>query len=271
MNKKVFFVSDSTGITVQTLGESLLSQFDHLQVQTEVIPYVNSAEKAASTVEYINRYVNAGQNQALVFETLADSSIKQVLADAQAEIVDVLATFTSPLERFLQSQSSVRMGKDPKKIEHESYKSRIDAVHFALENDDGARLTQYDQADVILLGVSRSGKTPSCLYMAMQFGIYAANYPITEEDMEHNRLPKSLQAHRNKLFGLTIDPRRLSAIRHERKANSRYASLQQCEFEVGTVEQLYRRFKIPYIDATQHSIEEIATKILDQTGMRRHR
>ncbi|MEE4464720.1 kinase/pyrophosphorylase, partial [Azotobacter chroococcum] len=158
----------------------------------------------------------------------------------------------------------------PISISHNAhYMERIEAVNFALDNDDGARTHYYDKADLILLGVSRSGKTPTCLYMAMQYGIRAANYPLTEEDMERLQLPAALKPYRDKLFGLTIDSERLAAIRHERKPNSRYSSFAQCEFEVREVEQMLRRENIPYINSTHFSVEEISAKILVEKGVER--
>ena len=149
------------------------------------------------------------------------------------------------------------------------YMERIEAVNFALENDDGARTTHYAQADLILVGVSRCGKTPTCLYMALQYGIRAANYPLTEEDMERLQLPASLKTYKDKLFGLTIDAERLAAIRHERRPNSRYASFAQCEFELREVESLFRRENISFINTTHFSVEEISAKILVEKGVER--
>jgi regulator of PEP synthase PpsR (kinase-PPPase family) len=154
-------------------------------------------------------------------------------------------------------------------VDSEGYKSRIDAVHFALDNDDGARTRHYDMADIILIGVSRSGKTPTCIYLALQYGIRAANYPITEDDLDDNRLPSVLKQYRSKLFGLMISPDRLVAIRHERKANSRYASFQQCQMELRAIQGIYTSQGIPSIDVSEMSVEEIATRIIQSTGLKR--
>ncbi len=159
-------------------------------------------------------------------------------------MIDIFSTFLAPLEQELTEHSSYTVGKSHSIGHNSNYMERIEAVNFALDNDDGARTHYYDKADLILVGVSRCGKTPTCLYMAMQFGIRAANYPLTEDDMERLTLPTALRAHQHKLFGLTIDPDRLTAIRNERKPNSRYSSYAQCEFEVREVENLFRRENI---------------------------
>ena len=150
-----------------------------------------------------------------------------------------------------------------------AYATRIDATNFALANDDGSVVRDYERADVIMVGVSRSGKTPTCLYMAMQYGIFAANYPLTDDDLESRRMPGALEAHSRKLFGLTIRPDRLQQIRNERRPDSRYSSAAQVAFEVRAAESLFERFAVPFIDATEVSIEEIATRILDRMGIER--
>ena len=149
------------------------------------------------------------------------------------------------------------------------YVLRIDATNFALANDDGSLARDYDRADIIMIGVSRSGKTPTCLYMAMQYGVFAANYPLTEDDLESRNLPGNLEAYKKKLFGLTIQPERLQQIRNERRPNSRYSSAQQVAFEVRAAESLFERHAIPVIDATGSSVEEIASRILDRTDIER--
>jgi hypothetical protein len=269
MKRTVFFISDSTGITAQTLGQSVMAQFEHLEFKKVVIPYVNTIEKAEETVLRINQTFDNDGIQPLVFDTIVDKKIRTVLAESRGFLMDILSTFLAPLETLLQAESSYTVGKARGKTTDTNYRNRINAMHYAMDNDDGASTSRYEDADLILVGVSRCGKTPSSIYMALQFGIYTANYPITEEDLDELSLPKSLQAHRNKLFGLTIDPERLCVIRTERRANSRYSSQKQCEHEVREVEALFRRFGIPFVDTTHLSIEEIATKILSESGIER--
>lgn len=270
MKRSAFFISDSTGITAETLGQSLLAQFDNLEITRVILPYIDTPDKARAAVDRINRAAREDNAPPIIFDTIVDQQIRNIIAESGGVLLDIFSTFLAPLEQALGSRSNYTVGRGHISTSDNGYKNRIDAVHFALDNDDGARINRYDQAEVILLGVSRSGKTPTCLYLAMQTGVYAANYPLTEEDLEHSRLPRPLQPYRDRLYGLTIDPERLSAIRNERKANSRYASITQCEDEVRMAEALFRRNQISYIDTTHISIEEIATKILVDKGLRQH-
>lgn len=269
MRRTAFFISDGTGITAETLGHSLLTQFESIDFNQITIPYVDSTEKAQRVVDQINKQFEDDGERPVIIDTVVDQDIRNVLSTSSGFMIDIFSTFLKPLEQELRTDSSYTVGKSHSIKDDESYKIRIDSVHYALDNDDGARTRHYDTADVILVGVSRSGKTPTCLYLALQFGIRAANYPLTEDDFDSRQLPKVLKAYKDKLFGLTIDPERLSAIRTERKPNSRYASMNQCEFEVREVESLYRRENIPFINSTHYSIEEISTKLIHDTGIRR--
>ena len=268
-NRTAFFISDGTGITAETLGQSLLAQFENIQFKQLTRPYIDTPEKAKAMVQQINSAAERDGARPVIFDTLVNQEIRDIIASSQGFMVDILSSFLAPLERELQESSSYSVGKSHAIGQNSNYGDRIAAVNFALDNDDGARTHYYNQADVILVGVSRSGKTPTCLYIAMQFGIRAANYPLTEEDMENLRLPASLQQQRHKLFGLTIDAERLSNIRHERKPDSRYSSYHQCEFEVREVEKLFKRENIKYIDSTHFSVEEISARILAEMGIER--
>ncbi|MBV1789230.1 kinase/pyrophosphorylase [Marinobacterium sp. D7] len=267
MKRTAFFISDGTGITAETLGNSLLSQFEGIKFNKITLPYIDTVEKAQATVERINAASIEDGEPAIVLDTIVDEDIRELLASSNGFKIDVFSTFLKPLEKELKTHSSYTVGKSHGIIEMNRYKDRIDSVNFALDNDDGARTQQYDRADIILVGVSRCGKTPTCLYMALQFGVRAANYPLTDEDMESPRLPEVLQRYRHKLYGLTIDPFQLAAIRHERRPNSRYASLDQCDFEVRTVERLFQQADLPFINTTNFSIEEISTRIIAHTGL----
>lgn len=268
MRRPAFFISDGTGITAETLGNSLLAQFDTIKFERITLPYVDTMDKALKAVEQINQAFERSGQVPIVFDTIVDKAIRKVIDDSNSLNIDIFSAFLAPLEAELKVESSYSVGK-PSIATSDKYEARIDAVNFALDNDDGARTRYYDDADIILVGVSRSGKTPTCLYLAMQFGIKAANYPLTEEDMDEAKLPEILKPYRNKLFGLTIDPERLAAIRTERKANSRYASLKQCYWEIDEVESLYQIERIPYLSTTKRSIEEIATRIMADTGLQR--
>ncbi len=266
--RTAFFISDGTGITAETLGNSLLAQFDSIDFEKVTIPYVDSADKAERAVQRINRTATQEGVRPIVFDTVIDRNIGKIIAGCDGFTIDVFATYLEPLETELGVKPSRYVGKSHS-VHDASYQVRIDAVHFALDNDDGARTRHYDQADVILVGVSRSGKTPTCLYLALQFGIRAANYPLTEDDLDELALPAALKPYRSKLFGLSIEAERLSAIRNERRPNSSYSSLSTCVEEVRHAEALYARFGIPFLNSTHASIEEISTRILEVSGLKR--
>ncbi|MCL6414626.1 kinase/pyrophosphorylase [Aestuariirhabdus sp. Z084] len=269
MKRHVYFISDGTGITAESFGQSLLAQFDHVEFDRETLPYIDTPEKATAVVEQINESAAQQDITPLVFSTIIDEKISEIVSKANARHQDIFATFLGPLEKELQIHSSHAIGKKRKIDANTQYSKRMDAVHFALDNDDGARTRHYDKADIILIGVSRCGKTPTCLYLALQFGIRAANYPITEEDMEDFKLPSALLPFRDKLFGLTIEPERLIAIRSERRPNSRYSSPRQCQLEVAEVERLLNKERISCINTTHFSVEEISTRIIAEAGITR--
>lgn len=269
MKRTVFFVSDGTGITAENLGQSLLTQFEGVELEKITLPYVNTPQKAQEALERINLAALQQTERPIVFSTLVDTETSEIVAKCKGLFLGFFQTFLVPLEREFQAKSAHRVGRMHGMANYDTYMSRMDAVNYTLSHDDGLSTKHYNEADIIIIGVSRCGKTPTCLYLALQFGIFAANYPFTEEDIGTLELPPSLAEHRSKLFGLTIDAQRLQAIRHERRPNSRYASLAQCQLEVRQVEKLLQREKIPYLNSTSHSIEEIATTVLTMQGIKR--
>ncbi|BCA95544.1 putative phosphoenolpyruvate synthase regulatory protein [Legionella antarctica] len=262
-------LSDGTGITAETLGNSLITQFENIEFEKFTIPYIDSIQKAQSVVLRINQSFEEHGSKPLVFMTLVDPDIRGFFKKANACVFDLFSTFIGPLENELLEKSSYTVGRTHGVANTESYSHRIEAVDFALSHDDGIKTRGYDRADIILIGVSRCGKTPSCLYMALQYGILAANYPFTEDDLIGFHLPDVLRPYKQKLFGLTIDTQRLQQIRSERRPNSKYASADQCRLEVTEVEAMYQKEKIPYLNSTKYSIEEIATKVLAASGLQR--
>ena len=264
MKRSVFFVSDGTGITAESFGQSLLAQFEGLEVRHTTLPYINNVTKASEALALIQSATVSDDAPPLLFMTVVDDEVHTILQECTAYTVDLFASFMPGLEKELGKHALYRIGQKRSTASgNETYHRRIEAVQFALENDDGTHTRHYEKADIILLGASRSGKTPTCIYLGLQFGIYAANYPITEDDLEEGiRLPKFLTAYKAKLFGLTIDPERLAGIRHERKPNSRYASNRQCQYEVRSIEHLYEQSSVKYINTTDYSVEEIATRIM---------
>lgn len=267
--RTVFYISDGTAITSETLGRSMLTRFPNVPFQVYVIPYVDSIDKAEKAVQQINLAYQRDGKKPLVFDTIVDDKIREHINQACAFNVDIYEGLITKLSEELAVMPAPHTVNAHGDVDSEIYKERIDAVHFALDNDDGARTHHYNVADIILIGVSRSGKTPTSLYLALQFGIRAANYPLTEDDLYENTLPKALQPYKDKLFGLVIDADRLVKIRQERRAGSRYASYQQCQQELRAIQGIYISQGIPNIDVSTMSIEEIATRILQMTGLKR--
>lgn len=265
----VFFVSDRTGITAENLGHALLTQFSDIEFEHHSLPFINSKDKACIATNIINQFAQNSPHRPLVFSTLVDDSFREILARSDAHIVDFFDAFIKPLELELNTQSSHAAGLSHGIRNDPSYLKRMDAVNFALKNDDGTITKEYNNADVILIGVSRSGKTPTCLYLAMQFGLKAANYPLTDSDMGNGSLPKILQPYRDKLFGLLINAERLRAIREMRKQHSEYASLAQCRKETRMMQAVVEHEKLPAIDSSYISIEEIATSIIQLMKIQR--
>jgi [pyruvate, water dikinase]-phosphate phosphotransferase / [pyruvate, water dikinase] kinase len=265
--RTAFFVSDRTGITAEMLGHSLLTQFDGVGFNEVTLPFVDSEEKAQEVVKQINAQGISEGMRPIVISTLARTEIAQVVGQANALFLDCFEIFISPLERELGQRASHAIGRSHSVSDFVNYHHRIEAVNYTLSHDDGVSTRDLNDADVILVGVSRSGKTPTCLYMAMQFGIRAANYPLIPEDFGTMQLPVRLRNLHGKLRGLTITPERLQQIRTERRPGSRYAALANCEFEVREAEALMRQEGIPYLDATSKSVEELATTILQEARL----
>ena len=270
IRRQVFFVSDSTGITVETLGNALLSQFDHVEFTTTTIPFVTDASHANDVAARIDGAGSGDNNRPLVFCTLADSRLRTILSRSNALVLDIFQAFIGTLEQELHIGSSHALGRFHAVTDKSSYEDRIGAVEFALNHDDGADTRTYDDADIILIGVSRSGKTPTCVYLAMQFGIRTANFPLTDEVLSRTTLPARLLDHRARLFGLTISPERLQKIRSERRPGTTYASPSRCRAEVREAEALFECHRIPCLDTSAASVEEIASRVLLRTGLRRN-
>ncbi|WKZ11383.1 MAG: pyruvate, water dikinase regulatory protein [Gammaproteobacteria bacterium] len=270
MNRRtVFFVSDQTGVTAETLGRSLLTQFEAHEFDQVTVPFIDSVDKADQVVRRINAVAAEQGARPLVFSTLVQDELRARFITVQGLFLDFFEAFLSPLERELQTRSSHTIGRAHGMKDAGAYDRRIEATNFALSNDDGARTADYAAADVILTGVSRTGKTPTCLYLALAYGVFAANYPLSEDELENGALPKTLEPHRRKLYGLTISPERLQQIRRERRPVGRYSSAEQVRFELRGAEAMFRRYQIPFVDTTSFSIEEIASTILSGTGIER--
>jgi len=260
--RSAFFISDRTGITAEMLGHSLLTQFEMVAFNEVTLPFVDSIEKAQATVAQINEQGAADGVRPLLFSTLVNQDISAVVATANALFLDCFEIFILPMEKELGVPASHAVGRSHSANDFANYHHRIEAVNFALSHDDGVSTRDLAEADIILTGVSRCGKTPTCLYLAMQFGVRAANYPLIPEDFSSMQLPSQVKLLKKRLYGLTIKPERLQQIRNERRPGSIYATLTNCEFEVREAEALMRRETIPFLDATSKSVEELATTIL---------
>ncbi|WP_115718482.1 posphoenolpyruvate synthetase regulatory kinase/phosphorylase PpsR [Gallaecimonas mangrovi] len=269
MDRHVYFVSDGTAITTEVFGHALLSQFP-VKFKQFTEPFVDNERQVARVLDKINRsFITTGQRP-LIFHTIVDARLRSLIEEGDGIFYDILSTFVNPLEVQLGVKADPKIGRSHGMMD-DAYHHRIEAVNYAMANDDGAVTRYYSDADIILIGVSRCGKTPTSLYLALQYGIKAANYPFTEEDMDNLKLPSALKEHKHKLYGLVIDPERLAQIRHERAPGSRYASLRQCRMETKEVELLFKKERIPFLNTTRHSVEEISAHILQDTGLERNK
>lgn len=262
-NRTVFFVSDGTGITAETFGHSVLTQFD-LKFKQIRLPFIDTIEKAYDAVRKINDAFDVEGNRPIVFSTLVQTELAGVVFKSKGLHMDLIQTFVSPLEQELGIKSTHSVGRSHNIADTEEYKNRIEAINYSLAHDDGQSNKNLSTADVILVGVSRSGKTPTTLYLAMQYGIKAANYPLIPDDFERGKLPSALPEFKGKIFGLSIAPERLSEIRNERRPGSKYASLENCRYEVNEAEAMMKREGIRWLSSTAKSIEEISTTILQE-------
>jgi regulator of PEP synthase PpsR (kinase-PPPase family) len=270
-NPSVFFVSDGTGITAETFGNAILAQFE-IKFRHIRIPFVDSVDKAHQAVRQILHTGEIEGRKPIVFTTLVNMEVLTVILEGckgKTMLMDMFGTFVNPLEQELGIKSNHRVGRFSDASKSKEYRDRIEAINFSLAHDDGQLNRDLELSDVILVGVSRSGKTPTSLYLAMQHGLKASNYPLIPEDFERRQLPPALMPHKKKIFGLTIQPERLSEIRNERRPYSKYASLQNCRHEVAEAEAMMRRAGIRWLSTTHKSIEEIATTILQEINPER--
>ncbi len=266
--RHVFFVSDGTGITAETLGNTLLTQFADVNFVKSLLPFVSTPEKARLTVDYINHIAADSEQRPLVFSTTVSDAARAVLRECNALFVDLFDTYIHTLEKELGVISTHAQGR-AHSAHSRHYDARIEAINYALEHDDGQSVRDLARAELILIAPSRCGKTPTSLYLAMQHGIFATNFPLLDEDLEKPSLPKVLAGYESKLFGVTSEPERLSQVRNERRPGSRYASIAQCSYELRQAETLYRKHQIPSVNSANMSIEEMAATVLQDKGLRR--
>ncbi len=264
----VFFISDSTGITIESLGHSLFTQFPEIIFEKKVFPFVTKKENAEKAISHIKKITANTQNTPIVFTSLADEDLKQLFTANDISIFDIFSSFIPEMESHLKTQASRAIGETHGVGNTSGYLQRIHALNFSLNHDDGMKLDTIKHADIILTGVSRSGKTPTCLYLAMHYNLKTANYPLTDSDFDSSYLPEALTNSQKRIFGLTISPAQLCKIRAERKPNSTYASYEQCEYEIKKAESIFKNSKLPFIDTSSVSIEEIATTIIQDLNLK---
>jgi len=267
LHRSAFFVSDHTGLTTEALAHTLLTQFDEDEFRKETVPFIDTPEKAEDLLGRIKARAAVDHHKPLVFVSIINPELRAKFHIAEVLCFDFFETFMPMLEQELGKKAAWIKGKAHGVDNESKYDARMDAIGFSLDNDDGITNKNLAEADVILLGVSRSGKTPTCLYLALQYGLKTANYPLTPDDLDKPGLPAALLAHKRKLYGLSIDPTRLHQIREERTPNSTYASLQNCQREVREAESMFRQHGIPFISTTHRSIEEIASTVLQKSKL----
>jgi regulator of PEP synthase PpsR (kinase-PPPase family) len=261
MQRTVFFISDGTGITTETIGHSLLTQFPDQAFKRVRLPFVDTPAKAADAVHRIDEASAADGAPSLVFLSIVDEATRAGIARSGGILLDLFAGFMNTLVQALGVAPKARVGQAHGVADLQRYENRIEATNYALTHDDGIS-PNYDNADLILVGVSRTGKTPTCLYLALHYGVRAANYPLTDIELKEQRLPEELRRHVSKIVGLTIDPDHLAQIRQTRRPDSPYASLRQCHWEVDAAESMLRAVGVETVQTTHSSIEEIASRIL---------
>ena len=267
--RTVFFVSDGTGITAQSLGQ-LLAHFPEVLFRQIRLPFTNSVERVNDAVQQITKAGGEDSGRPIVVMSVGNSELRRLMKETDAFYIDLFSLFIDPLGEEIGQEPLTGAGIAHSAMGH-SYHERMEAINFTLGHDDGMSNFGLEEAQVILIGVSRCGKTPTSLYLAMQFGIKAANYPLIPEDFERGSLPAVLNDHKDKLFGLTINPERLHSVRSERRPNSFYASLENCREEIRQATALMDINGIPWIDSTSRSIEELSTTILQQIRLQAKR
>ncbi|MBL8482201.1 MAG: kinase/pyrophosphorylase [Rhodocyclaceae bacterium] len=266
--RSVFYVSDGTGLTAEVLGHALLAQFPGLNARELRLGGIDSFERLYAAVDQVKSAGEADGVPPLVFATLVHEEWAQALEALDCEFFDLFDMFLGRMEGAL-GQTSHRLMRDPEDVVAVcDLRARMEAINFALAHDDGVTDARLGEAEVILIGVSRSGKTPTCLYLAMQHAVKAANYPLIPEDFDRGRLPPALSAVRDKLFGITVAPQRLAQVRSQRRPGSQYAALENCRQELEAARAMMQAENIPWVDSTALSVEELSAAILKARGIK---
>ena len=267
--RHAIFISDRTGLTAEGMGDALLNQFDNIEFKRLTYPFIDTPEKAERVVAEVNKITDGCNLRPIIFTSIVSEDIRHIIRNCNGLHLSFFDAFINKLEEELGTQAVLQVGRTHGIQNTERYDARMEAVNFSLNHDDGVSAKDLADADVILMGVSRSGKTPTCLYLALQYGIRAANYPLTPDDLDNPDLPPMVKPYRSKIYGLTIKPERLADIREERRPNSNYASLATCRQEVADAQAMFRRFDIPHTNTTYKSVEELAACIIQACALKR--
>lgn len=257
----VYFISDSTGISAETMGNALLAQFPTVPFERRLIPFLRTTREAEEVREQLNRAMD-GPVEPIVFLTVVDEEVREVLLGTRAPVIDFVSGHLARIEAQLGLSSDHAPARLHGVGDVRRYNRRMQAVEFAIEHDDGQSVRAIQRADVILIAPSRCGKTPTSMYLALMHGVFVANYPLVDEDFENGNLPQTIADLSDRCFGLLTSPKRLSEVRGERRPDSRYASVDQTHWELSRARRIYDYYGIPFVDSSSKSVEEMSTLIL---------
>jgi len=263
----VFFLSDSTGISAETMGNALLIQFPQLHFERRLIPFITTAEEARRVVAILDEAAD-GPVTPIAFTTAATDEIREVLLTSRCPMIDFFELHISRVEAVLGVPAARVTAQLHGVGDVQRYNARMAAIEYSIEHDDGQSLRALDRADVILIAPSRCGKTPTTMYLALQHGLFVANYPLVEEDLESSDLPRPIRALKDRCIGMLATPGRLCEVRQQRRPKSRYASLEQCTYELRRAEAMYAANRVPVINSTTRSVEEMSTLIVQTFSAR---
>ena len=257
----VFFLSDSTGISAETMGNALLIQFPEMHFERRLIPFIVTAAEARRVVAVLDAAAD-GPVTPIAFTTAATDEIRHILHTTRCPMIDFFELHMSRVEEVFGVTAKRHVAKLHGVGDIQRYNSRMAAIEYSIEHDDGQSIRALDRADVVLVAPSRCGKTPTTMYLALQHGLFVANYPLVEEDLDAAELPRPVRALRERCIGILADAKRLSEVRQARRPNSRYASIEQCRYELRQAEAMYHTNRIPVINSTTRSVEEMSTLII---------
>lgn len=263
----VFFLSDSTGISAETMGNALLIQFPQLRFERRLIPFITTPEEARRVVEVLDEAAD-GPVTPIAFTTAATDEIRQVLNTTRCPMIDFFELHISRVESIFGTPAARVAAQLHGVGDVKRYNARMAAIEYSIEHDDGQSVRAMDKADLVLIAPSRCGKTPTTMYLALQHGLFVANYPLVEEDLQSNDLPAPVKHLRERCIGLIATPARLCEVRQQRRPNSRYASLEKCTDELRQAKAMYAINGIPVIDSTTKSVEEMSTLIIQTLSAR---